>query len=196
MGLSIVKTGFYFRFKLVAGLVLIMIAVHLVNVSLGGQLNQFGIVPRSLGAWPYILTAPFIHGSVGHLVNNLVGLSVFSILCLIRSPLFFLGTSVFVIVVGGSLVWLFARDAMHIGASGWVFGLWGLSITIGWFDRRFISIVMSLFVLLAYGGMIYGVLPMDSQVSFESHLFGVVAGILCAFLYTVFGKPVSGPQSS
>jgi len=99
--------------------------------------------------------------------------------------MFFLNSSIFIILVGGFLVWLFGRDATHIGASGWVFGLWGLSIAVGWFDRRFINILVSLGVLLVYGGMIYGVLPSDPRVSFESHLFGALSGVACASLYGV-----------
>ncbi len=80
------------------------------------------------------------------------------------------------------MVWLFARPAIHIGASGWIFGLWSLTIAMAWFDRRFINIVIAVFVIFFYGGMFYGVLPGRPGVSFESHLFGAVAGVICALL--------------
>ena len=180
--------AFWLRLKLIVGLLLVMTLVNVFNTALDGQLNQFGIIPRSVKSWFHILTAPFIHGSTGHLMNNLVGLSIFGVLCLIRSSRFFLGSSLFIIVVGGVLVWLFGRNASHIGASGWVFGLWSLSIAIGWFDRRFMNIVVALLVLFLYGGMIYGVLPTDPRVSFEAHLFGAIAGVACAFVYIAFSK--------
>ena len=47
-------------------------------------------------------------------------------------------------------------------------------------DRR--SIALSLLVFFLYGGMIWGVLPQNSSVSFESHLFGAVTGVALAFL--------------
>ena len=176
----------WLRLRLITGVALLMILVHLINMALDGQLNQFGIIPRSVEKWFHILTSPFIHGSTGHLLNNLIGLSIFSAFCLIRSVRFYCISSLFIIVLGGAFVWVFGRSASHIGASGWVFGLWSLSIAIGWLDRRFINVVVALLVLFLYGGMIYGVLPTDPQVSFEAHLFGALSGVACAFIYTLF----------
>jgi membrane associated rhomboid family serine protease len=152
------------------------------NVVLGYQLNFYGIQPRNLNSLWMIFTAPFLHGNLAHLLNNLVGLSIFSALCLIHSSHRYLLNSLFIIVTTGLLVWLFARPSTHIGASGWVFGLWSLCIGAAWFERRFINIVIAIFVIIFYGGLIYGVLPLDSRVSFESHLFGALMGFCCAYL--------------
>jgi membrane associated rhomboid family serine protease len=101
---------------------------------------------------------------------------------------FFVWSSIFIIVVSGCLVWLFGRSASHIGASGWIFGLWSLSIAIALFDRRFFNFVIALLVVVLYGGMIFGILPSDPKVSFEMHLAGVVAGVLCAFSYALITR--------
>jgi membrane associated rhomboid family serine protease len=105
----------------------------------------------------------------------------------------FVYSSVIIITVSGILVWLFGRDANHIGASGWVFGLWSLSISLAWFDRRMMNIVIAILVILFYGGMVFGMLPQDSSVSFESHLFGALAGVLAAWSSTwaVFRKRIN-----
>jgi hypothetical protein len=87
-----------------------------------------------------------------------------------------------VYLLGGFAVWLFAREAYHIGASGLVFGMLFFLLTVGilrW-DRR--AIALSLMVFFLYGGMIWGVLPESREISFESHLSGAVIGILLAFL--------------
>jgi membrane associated rhomboid family serine protease len=181
-------SSLWLRFKLIIGLVALMSMVHMVNVALGGQLSQFGIIPRSVDSWFHIITAPFIHGSYPHLINNLIGLSIFSSFCLLRSVRFYLASSVFIIVISGGLVWVFGRTASHIGASGWIFGLWSLSIAIAWFDRRFKNIIIALLVVFLYGGMIYGVLPTDPRISFEAHGFGVIAGVMCAFFYRIFSN--------
>jgi len=79
-------------------------------------------------------------------------------------------------------VWLFAREAYHIGASGLAFGMLFFVFTIGairW-ERR--TIALSLVVFFLYGGMIWGVLPVARDVSFESHLSGALIGIVLAFL--------------
>src|SRR5690606_18782237 len=119
--------------------------------------------------WWHIFTAPFIHGNVAHLSNNLAAFLIFGSLCLAQSVRFFLISSLFIIAISGSLVWLFGREAIHIGASGWVFGLWSLSIALAWFDRRIINILIACLVVFFCGGMIYGVLPSDPKISFEAH---------------------------
>jgi membrane associated rhomboid family serine protease len=129
-----------------------------------------------------IFTAPFLHGSVYHLANNLLGLCLFSAFYFLHSLKRYINSCLFIITFTGLFVWLFGRNAVHIGASGWVFGLWSLCIATAWFERRFLNIFIALIVILLYGSVIYGVLPRDPSVSFESHFFGVVAGIVCAYL--------------
>ena len=178
----------WLRIKLIIGLDVLLIAVHLIGLAWPGRLYQFGIIPGSMDHWYHVFTAPFIHGSVAHLTNNLVGFSIFSAFCLLRSVRFYLGSCLFIIAVGGALVWLFGRPATHIGASGLIFGLWSLSIALAWFDRRMLNIVIALLVIFLYGGMTYGLLPSNPCVSFEAHIFGALAGVLYAYGYAALFK--------
>jgi len=159
-----------------------MIGVHIVNLFTNGVLYQYGIYPRRLDTLWGIFTAPFLHGDIGHLLNNLIGLIIFSSLLFVHSLKRFLWSSTFIIIVTGLLVWCFARNALHIGASGWIFGLWSLCIATAWFDRKPVNILVAVLVVFLYGGMLFGVLPSDPRVSFESHFFGAIAGIICAFI--------------
>ena len=169
--------------RLVLACVLAMVVVHLLNMASRGALLGYGILPRSPDHWYQVLTAPFVHGSTAHLANNLIGLSVFGVLVALRSTRLFLWGSLLIILFSGALVWLVGREASHVGASGWVFGLWSLCIALGVFDRRPASILLAGLVIVFYGGMIYGVLPGDPRVSFESHLAGAAAGVVTAYAY-------------
>ena len=171
------SSKFYWLFFL-AG---IMVAVYVFNWVFQGLLYQYGLIPRQLNSLPGIYVAPFLHGSLAHLINNLIGLFIFSSLLFVHSLRRYLWSSFFIITLTGLLVWCFGRSALHIGASGWIFGLWALTIATAWFDRRFLNILIALIVVLFYGGMMWGVLPTDPRVSFESHLFGAIAGVACAF---------------
>jgi membrane associated rhomboid family serine protease len=82
------------------------------------------------------------------------------------------------------LVWLFARPANHIGASGLVYALAFFLIFFGIFRRDFASIFISIVVMLLYGGVFYGVLPSDPNVSWESHFAGALVGISTAVTYS------------
>jgi membrane associated rhomboid family serine protease len=78
------------------------------------------------------------------------------------------------------LVWLFGRNSNHIGASGVVYGLAFFLIFFGIFRRDFTSMMISVVVIMLYGGVIYGVLPTDPRVSWESHFAGALVGIYTA----------------
>lgn len=148
-------------------------------------LRAFGIYPRELFGLIGILTAPVLHGSFPHLVSNTVpllflGSVLFYFYSRIGAPVFFrayIWTNV--------LVWLFARGGSnHIGASGVIYALAFFLIFFGFFRRDFISIFISIIVILLYGGVFYGVLPSDPWVSWESHLAGALVGISTAITYS------------
>ena len=181
-------SSLWFRIRLLAFICLLLTGIHIFNMFTGESLRVFGVYPRSVDRLPFILSAPFIHGSWQHLINNLIGLSIFSSICLLRSTRFYLWSSLFIIVLTGLLVWLFARSSLHIGASGLIFGLWSLCIAMAWFERSFINIIIAIAVIIFYGGMAYGVLPTNPCISFESHFFGAVAGVVCAALASKITK--------
>lgn len=163
---------------LIAGL---MIAIYLINLVLGGGLFQYGLIPRKFGHLWGIFSSVWIHKDLGHLLGNLSTLMVLAWLCMLRSVKYFIVASIFIIVVGGLLLWLFGRNASHIGASGWIFGLWSLLLANGYFERTVRNIIICVIVIILYSGFVFGLLP-DKQVSFEGHIGGVIAGILFSWL--------------
>ena len=166
----------------------VMVAAYVFNWTFNGGLNQFGLLPRQAESLPGIYIAPFLHANLAHLINNLVGFFIFSSLLFVHSLRLYLWSSFFIVTLTGILVWCFGRPAVHLGASGWIFGLWSLTIATAWFDRRLINILIALVVIFFYGSMLWGVLPGDPSVSFESHLFGALSGVVFAFIRHRFFK--------
>ncbi len=158
----------------------IMIAVHLLNLLLGGALYGFGLEPRDIDGADGILFSPLLHGDWGHLGSNLAAFVVLAALTLLDGIKRFAKASAIIIIGGGLLLWLFGRSAVHIGASGWIFGLWAMVIAQAWYDRRWRNIVIALGVLVFYGSMALGFLPLQAGISFEGHLFGAIAGVFAA----------------
>jgi membrane associated rhomboid family serine protease len=169
------------HWKAIAGISAAMIGVHIVNLFTGGYLSNFGIEPRQIGDAYTIASAPFIHADVAHLGSNLAAFVVLGSLVLLQGLRYFVKASAVIILLGGALVWLLGRPGDHIGASGWIFGLWSLVIALAWFDRSPRNIAIALAVVFFYGGMVFGVLPTQGYISFESHLFGAIAGVFAAF---------------
>ena len=145
-------------------------------------LESFGLIPRTLGGLSGIVAMPFLHGDFGHLMSNTVPLAV-TLLLLAGSRANSGAIVVLITLLGGAGLWLFGRQALHIGASGLVFGLIAFHIFAGIFERRAQSLVISLVIGLLYAStLLQGVLPMQHGVSWDGHLFGALAGVVVALL--------------
>ncbi|GKX56077.1 rhomboid family intramembrane serine protease [Leminorella grimontii] len=178
------KTWLKHRVYTLAALAALLILIQCANTLFGGRLATLGILPRSLdGLWGIPL-APFIHGDWRHLFSNLPILLFLSALLMTHSIRDYLFSSLTIIFIGGLLVWLFARPAYHIGASGWIFGLWALLLAQAITRRRLLDLLFALLVLVYYGSIAAGLLPSDPYISTESHIAGAAAGVL----YAVFTK--------
>jgi len=85
-------------------------------------------------------------------------------------------------ILTGLAVWAFARgNVIHIGASGVVYGLVSFVFWTGIFRRNVKSIMLALIIVFLYSGLFIGVMPNQKGISWESHLFGGLVGILVAF---------------
>ena len=147
---------------------------------------RFGLYPRKLTGLIGIITAPLIHAGFGHLFSNTLPLIFLGVGILYFYPKS--GIKVFILVyfVPGIFVWLVARPAYHIGASGMVYGLVSFLFFSGIIRRDTRSIALALIVTFLYGGIIWGVVPQNDGISWEYHLFGSLTGIFCAFIYRKF----------
>ena len=157
---------------------------------MGHRLSVWGILPRTKSGLIGIPLSPILHGSFNHVLSNTVPLLVLGGLIGLRGGQKLVGVSLFIILVGGVAVWVLGRSAVHVGASGLVFGYLGYLLAKGWYDRKPSSILIALAVLLLYGGLLLGVLPSKGFISWEMHLFGLIAGTLAARLTKKTGRAV------
>lgn len=170
--------------QILGGLVAIMWGLEILNqFFLGNTLESFGIIPRNLIGLRGIIFAPFLHANFAHLLANTLPFLGLGWLVMIRRISDFFTVSLITMLVSGLGVWLFAgANTLTVGASGVIFGYLGYLLTRGWFERKLASIIFSLIVLLVYGGLVWGVLPLVPGVSWQGHLFGFLGGILSARL--------------
>jgi membrane associated rhomboid family serine protease len=153
------------------------------------NLTHFGLLPGSLKGLPGIFLGPLIHENFKHLLSNSLPL-----LLLGSGIIYFYWNSsfkVFALIYLGSgiLDWIFARKAYHIGASGLIYGFVVFLFFSGIIRRDRRAIALALIVTFLYGSIIWGVLPLDNGISWESHLFGSVMGIFSAFLFKNYDPP-------
>ena len=169
-------------FRLAITFVALLWTIKTAEIIFHLQLIQYGVYPLRPDALTGILTGPLIHCSWSHLFTNTLPVVILGTALFYGYPRSAIPVLTAVWLGSGAGVWLFARDAYHVGASGLTFGVMFFLFVIGilrW-DKRAIALSMIIFFL--YGSMIWGIFPSEPGISYESHFFGAVTGTLLAFL--------------
>ncbi|MET9518438.1 rhomboid family intramembrane serine protease [Streptomyces sp. NPDC002994] len=149
-----------------------------------GALTTYGLSPRDLTELRDVLPMSFLHHGFDHLASNTVPLLILGFLAALSGIRRFLAVVLTIILVGGLGVWLTAPDYSNTaGASVVVFGLFGYLLVRGFVDRNAVDVVIGLLVGAVYGSLLWGVLPSNTAISWQGHLFGLIGGVLAAFLF-------------
>jgi membrane associated rhomboid family serine protease len=164
-------------------LVVILWIIKIYEIIFNLDLHTFGIFPQKLSSLHGIITSPLVHSGMKHLVSNTGPLFILcaGVFYFYRKIAFKIFTLTYLIT--GLLVWIAAREAYHIGASGLIYGFAAFLFTSGILRKDIRLSAVSLVVVFLYGGMIWGILPLKPHVSWESHLLGLVVGVVLAIFY-------------
>jgi len=168
-------------------LVLFLWIVFWFEVKFGFNFNTYGIYPRTIKGLKGIFFSPFIHGDIKHLYQNSIPLFVL-LFCLIyfykqlAVKIFFYG-----LLFTGLLTWIIARKSFHIGASGIIYLLFSFIFFSGMIRKNYRLTAVSLIVIFLYGSMVWYVLPVKEEISWEGHLSGFLIGIVFAIFYRKIG---------
>ncbi len=171
-------------------LIAINVAVYLAEIASGpGGLNSPGaafVIHYSLigtsvasGQWYRLLTGAFLHESLVHIGFNMLALYFLGRLL---EPA--IGATRFLFVYFASLfagslgaLLLSGPDALTLGASGAIFGIFGAAFIIAR-GRGLDSVARIIGVILLFN-LAFSI--SDPHVSLGGHLGGLVAGVLCGF---------------
>lgn len=160
---------------------LFIVTIHCINKLTNYRLNYFGLIPREpitliFGSW----LSSFLHANTKHLINN-----TFVLFCL-TSILFAQGTQkatliiINILLLKSLFVWLFARKAIHIGASGLIMGIFSYLLYKSYLSPNAITIGITILLLYYFSILFFSILPSEKHVSFEGHLSGLISGIIIA----------------
>ena len=176
-------------FFLTAAFAALLWAIQLAELLLDLDLSRLSVYPGRIDSLPGIALAPLLHGSPSHLIANTAPILVLGTLVIYGYPIAARTLLPAVYLGSGLGVWLFARPAWHLGASGLTFGMMFFVFTVGVLRRDRRAIALALVVFLLYGGMVWGIFPAAPHISFEYHLFGAGIGVLLAFLLKGLDPP-------
>lgn len=177
------QRNFLLALKIALWIVGILWMILIVDTTLGLGLNRFGLRPRHVDGLVGIFTAPLLHGGVKHLFTNTLPLLISLTTILYLYPRSAMRVIPIIWVGSGILAWFIGRPSVHIGASGFVYGLLGYIFISGLLRMDMRSVGVSIMVWFLYGSMIWGVLPIRPNMSWELHLSGAILGVALAIFY-------------
>lgn len=164
-----------------AVMLVLMWLAHLLIYLLEIDKSLLANIPGRTRGLHGILTSPWVHDDIAHLVGNSGPLFFFFAATLYYYPQSAIRAMVGIWLLTGLWVWIAAPTAAIIGASGIVYGLGAFLFFNGMFKRDRRSITLSLVIALFYGSMVAGIFPGKTGISWESHLFGALAGVAMAW---------------
>ncbi|WP_433572127.1 rhomboid family intramembrane serine protease [Streptomyces sp. CA-251247] len=170
---------------LMAGWVALLWVLEAIDTASGHALDSYGIVSREPSELGDVVPSAFIHFGFAHVAANTVPLLVFGFIAALSGIRHFLAVSLLIVVVDGLGVWLVSRSNTNTaGASGLIFGLFGYLVVRGFVDRKLLEVGVGLLIGAIWGSSILlGISPSNTEVSWQGHLFGLVAGIAAAFVF-------------
>lgn len=153
------------------------------------SLRDYGVLPRHVSGLPGIVAHFFIHANFGHLLSNTLSLLVLSLLLFISYREIAFPVFAWMIPLTGTVLWLIGRNGdaqkemVHIGASGVIFALFGFLLVSGLIRRNKMLLSLTALVIFLYGYMVWGIFPIEAEVSWDGHLSGLLSGCALAFFY-------------
>ena len=157
--------------------------ILIVDSVLGLGLAHFGLRPKHLDGLIGVFTAPVLHGGAGHLFSNTLPLLISLTTILYLYPRAAMRVIPVIWIGSGLLAWVIGRPSLHFGASGFVYGLLAYVFISGILRLDMRSVAVSVMVWFLYGSMIWGVLPIRPNMSWELHLSGAILGVALAIAY-------------
>jgi membrane associated rhomboid family serine protease len=144
--------------------------------------SSYGIVPRSIGSLPHILTAPFLHFSWTHIEGNSGPLFIFGFLAAYRGIAKFAAVTGVVVLTSGFAAWFFEPSGVGAGASGVVFGYFGYIMVRGFFDRHGLDVLIGAVMALCFAYQFSVLLP-HQGIGWQAHVGGLIGGIASGWIF-------------
>ena len=155
--------------------------VFIISQLTGKRLLMLGITPRRLYGLPGIFFAPFLHANFNHVFFNSIPLVVLSNFLLINGLTYFLQVTAMIMLLSGLLIWCFAKPGLHVGASAVITGYWALLVSNIYHQGTLTAIILGVISLYYFAGIFLGIFPGKKGVSWEGHLFGLLAGLATSY---------------
>ena len=170
-------------FQISLGITSVFWIIYLADLILPDFQHHIMLIPRTKVGLLTMFSCHFGHGNIGHILNNSLAFLALMTLALVHNKDLAITNSLIIITLTGLFTWLFGRSGTaHIGASGWIMGLFGYLLANARYRKNFISIAVAVLVLIFYSGLFLSLTNFRAGISWEMHIGGFIAGIIASRL--------------
>lgn len=187
LDMELEKKIFFHSLFFPAVFVLLFWIVKIIEQTFGLSFVQLGVFPLHLNGLQGVIFSPFIHSNFNHLISNSVPFFIllFMLIYFYRRISYRIFFQMY--FLAGICVWLAGREAWHIGASGVVYAMAAFHFVSGIIRNDTRLLTLSVVVVFLYGGLIWGIFPINPDISWEGHLSGAISGVVLAIYYRKYG---------
>jgi membrane associated rhomboid family serine protease len=172
--------------SILAVILLIPWSLFFVSRFINRKILLLGIIPRRIRGLPGIFFAPLLHANFNHIFFNSIPLLVLSNFILIDGLYYYLVVTVIITVLSGIAIWCFAKPGLHVGASGVITGYWGFLVSNIYQNGTLTTLILGIISLYYFAGIFLGIFPREKGISWEAHLFGLLAGLATSYLLKIY----------
>lgn len=166
-----------------AAFVFVFWLIEIAKQTFGISLVQLGVYPLHVKGLTGIFFSPLIHSGFNHLASNSVPFFILMFMLIYFYRRISYRIFIQLYLLSGICVWLSGREAWHIGASGVIYAMAAFHFLSGIIRDDVRLLTLSITVIFIYGGMVWGMFPINPDVSWEGHLWGAVSGVGLALYY-------------
>jgi membrane associated rhomboid family serine protease len=158
------------------------------------RLLRYGLAPLDASRLYGLCTIPFLHDGLDHLISNTLPLFllVFGLLLFYDRKAWSILLNIY--LISGFTTWCMGRrDSLHVGASGLIYALAAFHFLSGLIRKVPRQMAFSLLVAFLYGGFVWAFFPtlyINTPISWEGHLSGLLTGVALAGYYRRYGPPM------
>lgn len=179
---TVLLNTFQANMPIVLSAIALLWGIHVINILLGYRLNILGILPRHPWGLIGIPCFSFLHADFNHLFFNSIPLFMLLTLTLANGVMHTLYITLTIVGIGGLLIWLLGRKAIHIGASSLIMGYFAYLLANAYQHPTIMTFILALICVYYLGSLFLNLFPTGKNVSWESHVFGFVGGLVAAYI--------------